>query len=341
MFLWGIVMYINPFSNDFKKEVIIENMQEEMKETMGVLVKSFNKYVMQEDYLETEAAALGEKFIFSDISMGDSLEKVIETLGEPQRQDISKYGFKWYIYNNDYTKYLQVGIKDGRVVGLYSNSPIWQSQRGLQIGSSREEVELFLGDALEYIKKGNTFYYLNCPDENSTYLINDYYATFFYDLHEEYKISSVQLIDRTIEEGLHGFYGELSEELRESFEKEVFDLANATRVRFGKSPLMWDEKGALASRKHSVDMANRRFFNHECPDGKGPSNRIEDEGIAWRKSGENIAAGQTSAIFAHENWMNSIGHRENLLGDFTKLGVGVHFGGDYHIYYTQNFYTPL
>lgn len=337
---WALILYINPFSHDFQKEAIMENVEEEMKETMGVLVKSFNKYVIQEDYLETKEGFLGEKFIFLNISIGDPLEKVIETLGEPQRKDVSKYGFQWYIYNKDYTKYLQVGVKDGKVVGLYSNSPIWQSQSGLQIGSEKEKVKEILGEPLEYIKKGNTLYYLNSPEENSTYLISDYYATVFYDLHDNCRVASLQLIDRTIEESLQGFYGELSEELKKSFEKQIFDLANATRVRFGKPSFQWDDKAALAGRKHSADMANRKFFNHENPDGEGPSHRIEKEGISWRRSGENIAAGQTSAIFAHENWMNSIGHRENLLGDFIRLGVGVYFGGDYHIYYTQNFYTP-
>lgn len=62
--------------------------------------------------------------------------------------------------------------------------------------------------------------------------------------------------------------------------------------------------------------------------------------VSYSTAGENIAAGQQSAIFAHEGWMNSAGHRRNILADFERLGVGVGFGGDMHTYYTENFYSP-
>lgn len=65
------------------------------------------------------------------------------------------------------------------------------------------------------------------------------------------------------------------------------------------------------------------------------------EGIGWRRYAENIAAGQTSAIMAHEAWMNSSGHRDNILRTgLDYMGAGVAFGGTYRIYYTQNFYKP-
>ncbi|MFM1655740.1 CAP domain-containing protein [Brevibacillus sp. B_LB10_24] len=76
------------------------------------------------------------------------------------------------------------------------------------------------------------------------------------------------------------------------------------------------------------------------PDRKSPFDRMKKDGIIYKQASENIAAGQTSAIFAHESWMNSAGHRKNILGDYSRLGVGMSFGGTYSTYYTQNFYQP-
>ena len=341
IFLFTILFHIKPFNDFFTNKATIESIPIEIKESMEVMVKSFNKSVIQESNYAENQVIMTEDFTCLNISIEDSIEKVLKELGEPQRIDLSKYGFEWYIYNKDYSKYMQVGIEDGKVVGLCSNSPIWESENGLKIGSKREEVEKVLGKPIEYIKKDDTLYYINTPEENSTYLINNYYITFFYDIHDEYKVSAIKIIERTMEESLKGFYGMNSERLRESFEMEIFDLANATRVRLGKPPFIWGEEGRSAGRKHSMNMAKRGFFNHVDPHGRGPAHRIEEEGVSWQKVGENIAAGQTSPIFAHENWMNSMGHRENLLGDFKNLGVGVYFGGDYHVYYTQKFFTTF
>ena len=91
----------------------------------------------------------------------------------------------------------------------------------------------------------------------------------------------------------------------------------------------------------SADMAAKDFFSHVNPQGEDVGDRLKAGGISYRIAAENIAMGQTSAIFAHEDWMNSkSGHRQAILGDATHLGVGVHLGGPYHTYYTQVFYTP-
>lgn len=128
--------------------------------------------------------------------------------------------------------------------------------------------------------------------------------------------------------------------MRVSFERQVFDLANAVRVRFGKKAFIWSEQIAITARKHSKDMADHDYFAHTNLSGLSPFDRMEDDGIDYRSAAENIAAGQSSAIFAHEGWMNSKGHRVNILSVIEKLGVGVYLGGSYETYYTQNFYTP-
>ena len=116
-------------------------------------------------------------------------------------------------------------------------------------------------------------------------------------------------------------------------------------MRNGLSPFTWNETAAKAARLHSADMGKRNYFDHTNPDGKTPIDRLKASGAGpYRLWGENIAAGQSNAIDAHYSWLNSPGHRKNMLhSGATTLGVGVARGistSDYDIYYTQNFFTP-
>jgi len=280
-----------------------------------------------------------EEFAFQGISIGDSVDKVINTLGQPARKDLSKYGFRWYIYNGDYSRYIQIGIRDNRVVGLYTNAANWESKKGVKLGTQKEEVQNIYGKPLDGITKGNIIYKLD-NSESHVYLIDNYYTTIFYDLHKENTVTAVLLVEKSTEEGLNDYFGEASEELKKSYERQVFDLANAIRARFNKTYYKWDDNIANVARNHSEDMAQNSYFSHVNPEGKSPFVRMDENNIQYAMAAENIAAGQSSAIFAHEGWMNSAGHRKNILGDCEKLGVGVYFGGDYKVYYTQNFYTP-
>jgi uncharacterized protein YkwD len=276
------------------------------------------------------------------VAIGDAVSKVIETFGEPARKDASEYGFEWYIYNRDYRNYTQIGVQDGKVVALYSAGERWATDRGIRIGSTESEVRRIYGDPLEAIRKGNTRFILSSQQTNTAvYLLEGGYVTFFYDKFLNNTVAAVQVVERSVEESLRDFYGAPSERLRESYERQIFDLANAFRVRMGKAPFTWDETIAETARKHSRDMAEREYFAHVNPDGLSPFDRMKADGIQYLAAAENIAAGLSNAIFAHAGWINSEGHRANLLGETSRLGVGVFFGGKMSVYYTQNFYTPL
>ncbi|WP_268626203.1 CAP domain-containing protein [Paenibacillus alvei] len=273
------------------------------------------------------------------ISLGMSEKQLFERLGQPARKDVSEYGFEWYIYNKDYKQYVQVGVLNKKVVALYSNAKADYGSIGF--GSTKQEVTAAYGSSISRIKKGNTIY--NYKDNGGTYSmhkVGDAYATVFYDVSQRGTVTAVQFIAEAVELSFKGYFGTPSEQLRTSFEQQIFDLANAVRVRNGKKPLQWNDKIAGTARKHSGDMGERSFFDHNNPDGKSPFDRIKADGIVYKSAGENIAAGQTSAIFVHENWMNSEGHRANILGDYSRMGVGVFFGGKSKVYYTENFYTP-
>ncbi|MBB0230652.1 CAP domain-containing protein, partial [Streptomyces calidiresistens] len=127
-----------------------------------------------------------------------------------------------------------------------------------------------------------------------------------------------------------------SEDPAETAEAEVLRLVNAERARAGCSPLVHDSALGRLARDFSRDMANRSFFSHTDPDGRSPWDRASAAGIG-NLGGENIARGQQSAASVMESWMNSEGHRANILNcDFRTLGVGVHSGPG-GPWWTQNF----
>jgi stress response protein SCP2 len=122
---------------------------------------------------------------------------------------------------------------------------------------------------------------------------------------------------------------------------EVVRLTNAERTARGLRALGTDDRLARAAYAHSADMAARRFFAHECPSGTQAWDRAVAAGYTYRMVAENIAAGQRTPAEVVEGWMNSPGHRANILnGELTQIGVGFAPGGEYGTYWTQVFGTP-
>ncbi|MZD10643.1 CAP domain-containing protein [Streptomyces sp. SID5785] len=117
---------------------------------------------------------------------------------------------------------------------------------------------------------------------------------------------------------------------------QVLSLVNQERAKVGCSPVTADSGLASLASDFSADMASRGFFDHTDPDGATPWDRAQKAGITGL-GGENIARGQANAQSVMDAWMNSEGHRANILNcDFKTLGVGVHFG-DGGPWWTQDF----
>jgi uncharacterized protein YkwD len=117
---------------------------------------------------------------------------------------------------------------------------------------------------------------------------------------------------------------------------QVLRLVNQERAKVGCRPVAADNALAGLAKAFSDDMAERGFFDHTDPDGATPWDRAKVAGIA-DLGGENIARGQADAAAVMEAWMNSPGHRANILNcDFKTLGVGVHMGPG-GPWWTQNF----
>ncbi|MGW7134313.1 sigma-70 family RNA polymerase sigma factor [Streptomyces bobili] len=122
---------------------------------------------------------------------------------------------------------------------------------------------------------------------------------------------------------------------------QVIALVNKERAAAGCGPLTDDGKLRSAALNHSEDMDARDFFDHTNPDGADPGQRITAAGYRWSTYGENIAMGQQSAESVMTSWMNSPGHRANILNcDFKNIGVGIHDGSG-GPWWTQNFGAKL
>ncbi|EST18805.1 sigma-70 family RNA polymerase sigma factor [Streptomyces roseochromogenus] len=118
---------------------------------------------------------------------------------------------------------------------------------------------------------------------------------------------------------------------------QVVALVNKERSAAGCGPLTENPQLQKAAQGHSDDMAARHFFDHTNPDGADPGQRITAAGYQWSTYGENIAQGQQTAAAVMESWMNSPGHRANILNcSFKDIGVGVH-KGDGGPWWTQDF----
>ena len=120
-----------------------------------------------------------------------------------------------------------------------------------------------------------------------------------------------------------------------SYEQEVIRLVNEIRVKNGLKALNYDWELARVARYKSQDMKDNKYFSHTSPVYGSPFQMIKDFGISFRSAGENIAKGYSTPQAVVNGWMNSSGHRANILNaSYTHIGVGYVAGGNY---WTQMF----
>ncbi|MGL5864428.1 MAG: CAP domain-containing protein [Dermatophilaceae bacterium] len=122
---------------------------------------------------------------------------------------------------------------------------------------------------------------------------------------------------------------------------EVIALVNAERAKAGCESVTAEARLTKAAQGHSVDMAENTYMEHQSRDGRSPFDRMKDAGYQGGSMAENIAYGQDSPQDVMQDWMNSDGHRKNILNcDYTQIGVGVANASNGDIYWTQNFGRP-
>lgn len=290
------------------------------------------------------------------LTLGMSSEEVINNLGEPARKEPSSLGYQWWIYNSDPARYLQVGMANDKVVDLYSLAP--QAALGnISVGNSQQSLErqYDLQNVVTFSYMGAQIQITNQKQLRPLVMKNGTPYIYYLDAQNSNKVTAVRIIDtQMLLRG--GFYdtkwsyqgqapdfnppalsvGE-RELVNAAYERQILDLVNVSRFRYKLPSLQWNEQAAKVARGHSRDMQANNFFDHiSATTGSSPFDRLKQANILYSMAGENIAAGYPDAIEAHESWMNSPGHRKNVLEkEFTQLGVGVIAD-----YFTQAFVTP-
>ncbi len=127
-----------------------------------------------------------------------------------------------------------------------------------------------------------------------------------------------------------------------AFEAEVVTLVNQERAKIDCPAVTVDDRLTAAARAHSADMAARDYFSHTTPEGVDFATRITNAGYRWSGAAENIAKGQRTPQEVMTSWMNSDGHKANILNcGYKNLGVGVAADSSGTLLWTQDFASPL
>jgi uncharacterized protein YkwD len=232
----------------------------------------------------------------------------IDTLPAPDEIALSSFGWDWYFYGTkDYKSFIALGVKDRNVVAFQSAGPGFT-----YLGKSS-------GDTLPAIKR-SSYSVLAVGDKNDN---NIFHAIFVY---KPVAITSIR--------NSAALEGEC---------RVNFHLTNAFRVYHGKPAYIWDDRAATSARLHSEDLATNNYFSHTSLDGRLFSDRITAQEIDWQLCAENLFAGSTSGFDSYYYLVDSAGHRENILGECKKMGVGAAYNpkSTYKGYFAQNFFTEF
>jgi uncharacterized protein YkwD len=124
-----------------------------------------------------------------------------------------------------------------------------------------------------------------------------------------------------------------------SFQQQILPLVNVERRKANLQSLTLNSQLGQAAQNHTNDMVSKSYFSHTSPSGGTMTSRVNATGYVYSTIGENIAAGSSTANTTMTQWMNSPGHRANILNPkFRELGVGYAPSNDqYRYYWTQVF----
>ena len=319
----------NVTNNQIIKMIICMIGEEYEAEINGGWPKGYIKTALDHDIINSnqynsffnrnwgdDAATRGDvaQFIYNAIIIPDEYKLTVgnneyyigmdaSDLGTPDEIKPSVYGFTWYVFGTKtYKDFFVAGVERGKVTALASsgNSFLYNGYKAGDIYDDSSEYSYFL--------------YIDENDHNK--------------IHGVFISKGVYADDKT----LSALAGE---------SKLNFHFTNAFRLYHGLKTLLWDDRAAAAARSHSEDMAKNNYIAHNSLDGAEFTSRLEKQGINnWRYSAENICAGLSSGFKAYDCWVNSDGHRKNLLSDTEYLGVGAAYreNSTYSFFYTQDYF---
>lgn len=255
----------------------------------------------------------------------------------------SEYDFAWKQTGKNLDFELE-GVDHSKIVARYmtKQGKSFSGAQDLQIGKNNaNDVKAKYGTKNAHVRRGNIVYNTQASNEYNFYLIDNYYVTFFYDIHKNNVIRSILYVHKDYEVNKDGYYGDISDTQKHS-EQLMVELMNQARAAEGVHPLTHSPQWAAIARKHSKDMIDNNYFSHTSLSGTTPYDRMISGGMSkseLRTWGENISYGHYNVIYAHEGFMNSKGHRDNLLRPaFNNAIVGLEYSSKKAPYFTINFY---
>ena len=249
-----------------------------------------------------ESIRIGDKTIVA----GESVQDVIKKFGEPQRIDKGLATYDMYVYNKDYSEFLIVGIREEKVVAFMTTSTPFTVYGEVSYGD--KEVQL---------RDGSQVF-------RDSYRDNQVHGVWYQAPGEHYLYNLDTLL-----------------QAKEAIELQGVDCVNAFRNEKGLPIVEIDKGASIAARKHSQDMADKNYFEHNSLDGNAFDTRYYEAGGKDFAKAENISAGYYSAIDSFNGWINSkTGHRKPIENEDIH-GIGVGFGvsrnSEYGVYMTQVF----
>ncbi len=276
-----------------------------VKESKTVQIRS------QED-IAKPIAQMGKftlKTKWHTLTTGENIETLTSEMGRPDRIEKGILGLTWYIYNHDYEEFLMVAVENDIICGFYTNTAEFSVNDSI-----------FSGQTDAKATENMTLYY-------DKFRNDAVYAVFVY---PKNYISQDALAY------------EQSEEYLDIQSRIASDCINSFRVANGLKPLVWDDLLAKTAKLHAVDMADQNYFDHISLDNKKPNERYyANGGTSYQAYGEIIAAGGRSAgMDVFDKWLNSEGHRNNMLfNEFTAMGIGGGYdpSSKYQYYFATNF----
>jgi len=241
-----------------------------------------------------------------NVRLGDSLNSVVQKLGNPDRIDDKVTNLKWYVYNNDYSKFIMVGFLNDKVASIYTS-----------------HTEFVVDDTIKYGE-----FEENLPSsQNFKYYIDEFGGKILYGI----------MIQEDPSIGLWKKEA-AKKDILPIYEFQEFDCLNAFRVNSGLGALKLDEIALKTAREHSKDMAENDYLEHTGLDGRAHYNRYWDNNGKNQPFAENIAGGDNNGLDQFKGFLNSYGHRMNMINpDADYVGIGVYYYEEstYKYYGTQ------
>lgn len=286
--------------------------------------------------------------------IGLKSEQIKAKYGKPARTSPSAYGYQWWVYDDHLKNYMQIGIENGKVVSVFAFGENLNTGK-LTINGKRKTVLSGIATKQNVsLNSGGTKYIFNLKSDDlkarPLVRVGKTWAILYFDTFTN-RLAGIRYLDSHTLAKMRpyslSYYGKLPQSSQlsrkqwktvESGEDQgILKMTNVIRKRFGLSELKWDGQAATAAFGHSKDMALHHYFDHTSPSQGTVGQRLHKAGVQYLEAGENIAANYPDGIAAMFGWLNSKGHRENLLHKpYTYLGVGV-----YKKEYTQDFVKPL